>query len=428
MYNKTVLDNGIKILTEEINEFKSATIGIWVDTGPKFETDSDRGISHFIEHMMFKGTKKHTATDIAEIMDTVGGHLNAFTEKEQTCYYVRVVDKHVPLAIEMMSDMILNSLFDPIEIERERGVILEEIRMYEDSPEDVVFEEFSKTLWENHPLGCPTLGHQETVSSFVRDDFMTYMKNHYTPDNITVAAAGHFKHDQLVKIVEECFSPLTGKLEPMKVSMPRFHTRNSIRFKDCEQTYVCMGGKGIPQKDDRKFHFFVLDGILGGSMSSRLFQEIREKRGLVYTVSTFTNSYKDVTQFGIYACTGKENLNEVIKLSHNILDDIRENGVTEKEVYRSKEHIKGGISLALESTSNRMIRLNKSHYYYGKLIPIEEVIKKVDLVTIEDVNELAKEILNKNNFSSAIVGPINEPISEISGEWKITNKQSETAV
>jgi predicted Zn-dependent peptidase len=426
MFKKTVLPNGLKILTEEINEFKSASIGIWVHTGPKNETPKNLGISHFIEHLLFKGTSNHSAFEIAEIMDSVGGHMNAFTEKEQTCFYVRVMDKHIDMSLNMLADMFLNSLFDPKEIERERGVILEEIRMYEDAPDDVVFEEFNWTLWDKHPLACPTLGTEDIISKMGRDDFLEYMKETYTPDNVYVAAAGHLKHEDIVALAEKNFGKLQGKAKLPSTTIPVFNRRNKLRYKDCEQVYICMGGKGLPQIDENKYVFFVLDAILGGSMSSRLFQEIREKRGLVYTVSTFTNSYLDTAQFGVYACTSAENLNEVVKISNGILDDICANGVTEKEVIRSKEHIKGGISLALESTSNRMIRLNKSEMYYGRLIPIEEVIKKVEAVTIEDVNLLAKEILNRNNFASTILGPVKEPLADIPGDWIVSLSEDET--
>ncbi|MCE1246127.1 MAG: insulinase family protein [Firmicutes bacterium] len=425
MYKKTVLPNGIKVLTEEINEFKSASIGVWVHTGPKYETARNMGVSHFIEHMLFKGTTNHSAFEIAEIMDSVGGHMNAFTEKEQTCFYVRVMDKHIDMSLNMLADMFMNSLFDPKEIERERGVILEEIRMYEDAPDDVVFEEFNRTLWADHPLACPTLGTIDIISKMSRDDFMEYMKDTYTPDNVYVAAAGHLKHEDIVALAEQNFGKLQGKVNLPRTTLPEFYSRNKLRYKDCEQAYICMGSKGLPQMDENKYVFYVLDAILGGSMSSRLFQEIREKRGLVYTVSTFTNSYVDTAQFGIYACTSVENLNEVVKLSNGILDDICENGVTEKEVIRSKEHIKGGISLALESTSNRMIRLNKSEMYYGRLIPIEEVIKKVDAVTLEDVNNLAKDLLDRRKFSATVLGPIKETLSDIPGEWTVSIAEEE---
>ncbi len=406
MFKKTVLDNGLKVLTEEVSQFKSASIGIWINTGPKNEEMDEGGISHFTEHMLFKGTEKRSAREIAEVMDSVGGHLNAFTEKEQTCYYTRVVDEHIPLAMDVLSDMFLNSTFDPQEIERERGVILEEIRMYDDSPEDVVFQEFNKTLWENHPLGRPTLGRNETVEAMSRDDLTGYMDRYYTPDNITVAAAGHLKHEDILGMVEGYFGGMKGKSQPLKDDLPQFHFRNRIRYKDCEQVYLCMGGQGIPQVDDRKFVFFVLDSILGGSMSSRLFQEIREKRGLVYTVSTYTNSYCNTAQLGIYACTSSANLPEVIKISNSILDDLVENGITEKEIKRSREHIKGGVSLALESTSNRMIRLNKSELYHGRLITIDEVIEKVEKVTLEQVHQLAQDLLDRRRFATAILGPV----------------------
>jgi predicted Zn-dependent peptidase len=414
MFNKTVLDNGMKILTEEMTEFKSASIGIWVNTGPSDEVpEKNGGISHFIEHMMFKGTKERSAVDIAEIMDSIGGQLNAFTEKEQTCYYNRVTDEHVPLAMEVLADMFKNSVFDPDEIERERNVILEEIRMYEDDPEDLVFEAFNGTIWGEHSLSAPTLGRKDTVSKITRDDFMQFMEDYYAPDNVTISAAGHIKHDEIVEIVNKHFGSLKGKAKLTERSLPVFHARNTLRYKDVEQTYLTMGGKGVPQKDEEKFVFFVLDSILGGSMSSRLFQEIREKRGLVYTVGTFANSFCDVAQFGVYACTSRENLPEVIKISSHIIDDIRENGVTEKEVSRAKEHLKGGVSLGLESTSNRMIRLNKSELYHGYIVSIDEIFRKIKDVTLEQVNDIAKRYLNREEFSIAILGPVEEDLHSI---------------
>jgi predicted Zn-dependent peptidase len=408
MFNKTVLDNGIHVLTEEINEFKSASIGIWINSGPKNETEENSGVSHFVEHMLFKGTERHSARDIAEIMDSVGGQLNAFTEKEQTCYYTRVVDEHVPLAMDILTDMFLHSQFDPQELERERGVILEEIKMYEDSPEDVIFELFNKTLWEDHPLGTPTLGRQETVENFTREDFLQYMERYYTPDNVFVAAAGHLKHDDIVRMTQEYLGGMKGRSKAQNNSIPRFVKRNHVKYRDCEQVYVCLGGKGINQRDDKKFTFFVLDSVLGGSMSSRLFQEIREKRGLVYTLSTYTNSYCHTAQFGIYLCTSKENLPEVLTITNSILDDLAANGITEKEMIRAKEHIKGGVSLALESTSNRMIRLSKSQLYHKRLVPIEEVIEKVNNVTMEGVRDVASWLLDRKGFTTAVLGPVED--------------------
>ena len=284
--------------------------------------------------------------------------------------------------------------------------------MYEDSPEDMVFEEFSRTLWEDHPLGSPTLGHIDTVGKFSRDDLLSYINDYYKPDLLTIAAAGHFRHADIVRMVETNFGHMSGKSKSTNNSIPKFFIRNKVKFKDCEQVYVCTGGRGVPQKDDRKFVFFVLDSILGGSMSSRLFQEVREKRGLVYTISTFTNSYCDSAQFGIFACTSKENLTEVMKVTNGILDDILVNGVTEKEVIRAKEQIRGSVSLALESTSNRMIRLNKSELYHNRIVPIEEVIKKVEAVTIDQVNTLARDILDRTHYSTTVLGPVEDNITE----------------
>jgi predicted Zn-dependent peptidase len=408
MYNKTVLKSGIKVITEEIPFFKSATIGIWVNSGSKDETPSTNGMSHFIEHMMFKGTNRYNATEIAEIMDSVGGQLNAFTEKEQTCYYVRVIDRHVGLALELLADMLLNSLFDPVELERERGVILEEIRMYEDSPDEIIFDIFTQAVWNGHPLGRSILGSIDVVNTISREKLLRHVREFYVAEDIIIAAAGNIKHEEVVELVERYFTGFVRSTRKSKAGKPvKIHQgKDVLKNKDCEQVYLILGGKGISQRDDDKYRITVLDSILGGSMSSRLFQEIREKRGLVYSVCSFQNSYYDVGLFGIFAGTSVENLDEVIETSFSIVRDVRENGVDEKELIRAKEQIKGNISLALESTSNRMIRLAKSEIYHGRLIPYEEVFENIDAVTSEDVYRLSQSLLDSKNYGVYILGPV----------------------
>ncbi|MFH0802591.1 MAG: pitrilysin family protein [bacterium] len=412
-YKKTVLDNGLRVITEELTPFKSASIGLWVNVGSMIEDEKNNGICHFIEHMLFKGTERHTATEIAELMDGVGGHLNAFTEKEQTCYYARVVDQHIPLAIDMLAEMFQTSLFDPKELDREKNVILDEIRMYEDSPDDVIFDMFTRSVWGDHALGRSTLGTQEVIRGMSRENFLDFMAERYTPENIIIAAAGHLTHESVVEQVSRLFGHLKKSSLDLKVSTPESAVNHIIRHKDCEQIYLCLGGNGLSQRDEDKYKLLVLDSILGGSMSSRLFQEIREKRGLVYTVCTFLNSFGHAGLFGVFAGTSNGNLSAVMDLILSILDDIRTRGVTAEELVRAKEHIKGAIYLALESTTNRMVRLAKSESYHGRLIPHEEVIEKIMAVTVEGVNGLAARLLRPEAFSLAVLGPVSENESEI---------------
>lgn len=410
MYRKTVLKNGIRVITEEIPFFKSASIGLWVSAGSRNERASVNGISHFIEHMLFKGTKTRSATDIAEIMDSVGGQLNAFTEKEQTCYYARVIDRHIPLALELLADMLLNSVFDPSEIERERGVILDEIRLYDDSPDEVIFDLFTQSLWSEHSLGRSILGTQEVVEKITKADLCSFMNDNYTAGNTIISAAGNIEHEEIVMLLEKYFDGLPVNM--IKNDMDeRIITQTgieTIRFKDCEQAYIIIGGSGISQRDESKYAVSVLDSILGGSTSSRLFQEIREKRGLVYSVCSFQNSYIDEGLFGVFAGTSASNLSEVISLTYQIIKDVKENGVDGKELVRAKEQLKGTISLALESTSNRMIRLAKSETYHGRLIPHEEVFEKIEAVTVNDIMELSKKLLDWEKYNVSILGPIDK--------------------
>jgi predicted Zn-dependent peptidase len=408
MYQKTVLDNGIKIITEYIPYFHSASLGIWVDAGVKNETRANNGISHFIEHLMFKGTKNRSAQEIAELMDSIGGNLNAFTEKEQTCYYAKVVDKYVPLAMEILSDMLLNSNFAPDDIEKEKGVIMEEVKMYEDSPEEVVFDLFNQTLLNTHPFGFPTIGRKSFISKAKRNDFLKFMQSFYVPENIIVAAAGKVKHNQIIKLVEKLLPLKPHSSQVSDRLKAEVHKVNLTKFRKCEQVYLCLGGEGVSQKDNDKYKFFILDSILGGSMSSRLFQEIREKEGLVYSIFTYMSAYKEKGLFGVHAGTSKQNLNLVMKLVADILNNIIKHGVKEEEINRAKEHIKGSIYLALESTSNRMMRLAKSEFYHDRLIPHEEIIAKIEKVSGKEVHALAKKILNPGSLSTVILGPLKD--------------------
>lgn len=405
-YNKTILPNGIKVITESLPNFHSVSIGVWVNVGTRFENSGQYGASHFIEHMVFKGTKTKSARDIAEIFDSIGGQLNAFTEKEQTCFYARVVDSHLPLAIEIIADMLQNSVFDRDDMERERGVILEEIRMYEDSPEEMVFDLFNKVMMNNHSLGRPILGDKKDVEKISRDDLLGFMRDYYTSNNIIISAAGNLSHRSVVSLVKKHFRSLPCRSKKLKYGKPVIKPHTMVKYRQCEQVYICLGGEGISQTDKDKYKFFLMDSILGGSMSSRLFQEIREKRGLVYTISSFMGSYRDCGLLGIYAGTNTQNIKKVISLIKSILNDIYKNGVSKEELIRAKEHIRGTIYLALESTSNRMIRLVKTELFHGRLIPHQEIIDKIEKVTLRGIKEISRKYLNPELLRPVILGPV----------------------
>lgn len=406
MYNKTILDNGLTVITEELPFFQSVSIGLWADTGSRNETDKTSGISHFIEHMLFKGTSTRTASDIAELMDGIGGHMNAFTEKEHTCMYARVLGTHAEMATELLFDMVLNSAFSPTELERERKVILDEIRMYEDSPEDMVMDMFSSLIWRDSFLGRPVLGTLDSVSSLSRDDMLEYLSRYYSAENLIICAAGNIKHDEFVKYTLK-HADLLKRGVPKKSSVTVLKDKESqVKFKDCEQVYMVLGREGLPQSDDRKYTLSVIDSVLGSSMSSRIFQEVREKRGLAYNIGSFFTSLSDTGLFGIFSGSSPDSLREIIDVSADIISTMRHDGISTEELARAKEQLKGSLALSLESALGRMMRLAKSEFYYNRLIPPEEIFEKIDSVTLERLNELASSILDIDLYSSCVLGPV----------------------
>jgi len=410
MYQKTVLENGLTVATERIPEFRSCSLGLWVGAGSRFETEEQAGLSHFLEHMLFKGTSQRTAYDIAVTMDGVGGQLNAFTEREHTCYYARVMDRHLPLALDVLSDMYTGSRLEQKDIDLEKTVILEEIKMYEDTPDDQIFDIFTRALYSGHPLGRPVIGYSEVVSNVKRADFVSYMEGRYRSSNLLVAAAGQVDHDELVAAVQQHISAKMAPSEPLRqalVEPKATHTR-SVYSKDCEQAYICYGCAGLSHVDERRYGLLLLDSVLGGSMSSRLFQEIREKRGLVYSVGTFQNSYFDCGLFGVYAGTSAERVEQVLELTRGIFASVRSEGLEPAELERSREHLKGSLALGMESTSNRMMRLARTELYHGRFIPLAEVIDKIDAVTMDDIRQLADWLLDPERYTLAVLGPIDQ--------------------
>ncbi len=408
MYKKTTLPGGLRVLTETMPAVRSASIGIWADVGSAVESRERRGISHLVEHMLFKGTARRTARQIAETMDGVGGNLNAFTDKETTCYYAKVIDRHVPLAMDVLADMFLHSAFDTQELAKEQKVVLEEIKMYEDSPDELIHDLFLQTMWHGSDLGDPTIGFNDTVVGITPEDLRGHMRAHYAPDSIVVAAAGNLEHDRFVELVAEHFASFAGTSEPHGPDSPKLTPGTLVRHKDSEQAYVVAGTRGLSVRDERRYALSLLDTMLGGGMSSRLFQEIREKRGLVYTVYSFQAAYRAAGLFGVYAGTSPENVQACIDLIAEQFHRIRDVRVDEAELHLAKEHIKGNLTLSLESTSSRMIRLGRNEFALGRNVEPEEIERRIDAVTVADVQDVAAELLREEDLGLCIIGPVDE--------------------
>ncbi|KGG80856.1 zinc protease [Caloranaerobacter azorensis H53214] len=408
MFNKIVLENGLRIVTENIPYVKSVSIGIWIETGSRFENQSNNGISHFIEHMLFKGTENRTAKQIAESIDSVGGQLNAFTSKEFTCFYAKVLDEHLPLAVDVLADMIFNSKFNEEDIIKEKNVVFEEINMYEDSPEDLVHDLICQTMFDGHPLAYPILGSSSILEKINRKNVLDYYKQYYTPNNTVISIAGNFDTDKTIELIYKYFSNwIPVKKEKDEQCPPMFYRRIMGKTKNTEQLHLCLGMKGVPQGTNEMYHLMVLNNIFGGSMSSRLFQKIREERGLAYSIYSYPSSYKDTGMFTIYVGLNPNYVSTVLQLITEEIDKIKNGGMTSDEIYKSKEQLKGNYILGLESTSSRMSSMGKSELLHGKIYRPKEILEMIDSVQREDVENIAKEVLDFNRLNISFVGDIN---------------------
>lgn len=405
MFNLVTMDNYTQILTETVPHVRSISIGFFVDIGSRYEQPDINGSSHFIEHLMFKGTRRRTAKDIAEELDAVGGQLNAFTTKEYTCYYARVLDEHFDLAVDLLSDMLFESKFDPSDIDRERNVIIEEIKMYEDTPDELVHDIFASSIWRGHSLGQPIIGTADVINSLSRDRLYDHYKTHYNPGRMIVAVAGNISHDAVISKLRGIFEGKEGKEHPRQVNTPATQQQIICRSKETEQVHLIVGAPGLKLDHENIYVMQIINTILGGGLSSRLFQEIREQRGLVYSVYSYHSSYHDTGLFGVYAGLSKQNVDEVLALIFKQVKDIQVNGVREEELHRAKEQLKGNLFLSLENVNTRMSRLGKSQLYLGKVVTPEEIINKVNRVTIGGIQELAREVLDPRGFSLASIGP-----------------------
>lgn len=408
MFQRTVLPNGIRVVSEYIPYVRSVSLGAWFETGSRDEDDNQRGFSHFLEHMVFKGTERYSARDIAEIMDMSGGHLNAFTGKEHTCYYARILDEHFPMAANILQEMLLSSLFLESEIDKERGVILEEIKMYEDTPDEQVHDLLCEALWPNHPLGYGILGTRQSVSSVGRRDLLAFMKKHYGTGRLVIASAGNVEHARVIDEFTSVFEALPAGT-PKREELPL--TRQGervVKQKDTEQVHLCLGGPALSRRDKRKYELYLLDTITGGGMSSRLFQELREERGLVYSTYSYHSSYRDVGNFAVYAGFSPEHIGEVMDVISRELQKLVREPIPEATLVRAKSQLKGSLMLALESTNNRMTRLAKGEMNYGRIVTPDEMMEAIDTVTLPALHELAEQIYQAEAWSVAAIGPLAE--------------------
>jgi predicted Zn-dependent peptidase len=379
-------------------------VGIWVRRGSRHEEPAEGGISHFIEHMVFKGTARRSQQEIAQEMDAIGGQTDAFTTKEYASFHAKVLDEHLPLVMDLLADIVLHPRFDPEELERERNVIVEEIKMVEDTYDDLAHEMFIESFWPNHPLGRPILGTQETVASFDRGDLIRFFRAFYTPKNLIVAAAGHLEHDRLVDLVQAHFGSLTTKTRHLPESPPRVEPVIRHKEKDLEQVHLVMGTVAPPQDHVDRYACYVLNTILGGTMSSRLFQVIRETKGLAYSVFSGLTSYRDAGNLTIYAATSPPNASQVVDLVMEELRRIRREPVSEDELRRAKDHLKGSIMLGLEGTGSRMTQLARHEMYFGRQISLDEILDGLECVNRDEVLRLAGEMLEGKSLGLTAVG------------------------
>jgi predicted Zn-dependent peptidase len=405
MVTAETLPSGLRLVTEAMPHVRSITVGVWLTRGSRHESETESGIAHFIEHMLFKGTARRSARQIAQEIDSIGGQLDAFTAKEQASYYIKVLDEHLPQALDVLADMVQRPAFAPDEIGREQGVILEEIKMVEDAPDDLVHEIFAQQCWPRHPLGRPILGSRETVSSFEKSGLQEYFRRTYVAPNLLIAAAGNLEHGRVRDLILQLFSELPSANGAGSTEPPAVASGVAYRHKDIEQSHVCLGMPAYHQAHDDRHTVLVMNTILGGSMSSRLFQHIREDRGLAYAVFSNLSAYTDAGVMSVYAGCATDRVAEVVDLSLVELRKLRDEIVPEPELRRAKDHLKGSLMLNLESTSSRMSHLAREHIVFGRHFTLDEMLTAIERVTADDVSRVARDLLRQQHLVATIVGP-----------------------
>jgi len=406
--NREVLPNGLTVITEEMEHIRSVSIGIWIKTGSRDESAESNGISHFIEHMVFKGTKNRSAEAIARQVDSIGGNMDAFTAKECVCFNVKLLDEHLPIAMDVLSDLVLNPVFDASDISRERGVILEEIKMDEDNPDYLVHEIFTQNFWKDHPLGKPILGTKDTVRKFERDPVLDFYAQRFAPGNMIICAAGHLKHAEFVQLVAKHFEQMKPMKNGFHGSKPAVVSRIIMRNKKAlEQVQICIGVPSHPIAHERRHASYILNTLLGGGMSSRLFQNIRERQGLAYAIYSDLSPYRDTGCMSVYAGTSRESAAKVVQSVVSEFRKVKQEPVSEEELRRSKDQLKGSLMLSLESSTARMSNLARQEMYFDHFYGLDELIQKIESVTSEEVQELANQFFQTESIAVTVLGNLN---------------------
>ncbi len=407
MFIKEHLLNGLPVVMESLRNMRSVVLGIWVKVGSRNELPVKNGISHFLEHMFFKGTKKRSAKDIAFEIDSLGGDLNAFTSRESTTFYVKVLDEYLEKGCELLSDVFLYSTFPEEDIEKEKRIIKEEIKMIEDTPDDYIHDLFNQTIWGHSGLGQPVLGHRDTVRSFTKDDLLSHIRKYYGTKDIVISCAGNFEPEHLLFMLNKNLGNLRRGSEPERGAPPDFKGKLEVFRKELSEAHICLGVQGLSQASEERYSLIVLNTILGAGVSSRLFQEIREKRGLAYSIYSFIASYFDTGVWGVYAGVSRKKVREVLELILEEMNNLRDT-LNEAELQRAKNQLKGNIILGLESTSSRMNNIARQEIYYGRYYSPKEMMNKVDSVTLSQIKDLVSKLVKKEYLSLTVYGPVNE--------------------
>jgi predicted Zn-dependent peptidase len=403
MIVREVFPNGVRLITETMDHVRSVSVGVWLTRGSRHEPIEHGGIAHFVEHMLFKGTATRSAEDIAQQVDSLGGHLDAFTSKEYAGYYIKVLDEHLPTALDVLSDLVLHPAFKADDVEREKKVILEEIKMVEDTPDDLVHELFTQSFWGGHPLGRPILGLPDTVNGLTSDVLRAYFNRTYTAGHLVIVAVGNVTHEAMRDLVMPTFGALPASDEPVVEEPPAVMARAQVRVKELEQSHVCLGTSSYPQNHDHRYAAYVLNTMLGGSMSSRLFQNVRERRGLAYAVFSNLAAYRDTGSLTIYAGCADNAVRELVTV---VVEELRGMKVAppDAELRRAKDHLKGSLMLSLESTSSRMSNLARQEMYFDRQFGLDETIQGIERVTAEDVVHVARDLFASGSLGATVLG------------------------
>ena len=407
MIVREVLDSGVRLVTETMPHVRSVTVGVWLTRGSRHEPEALGGIAHFVEHMLFKGTQTRSAEDIAQLTDSIGGQLDAFTAKEYASYYAKVLDEHLPLALDLLSDIVLRPAFKLEDVDREKKVVLEEIKMVEDTPDDLVHELFTQSFWEGHPLGRPILGTRATIEALTADAIRDYFSGVYTADHFVVSAVGNLDHARVRDLVQQVFVDLPGAGRMADEMAPVVAPKVTVRDKDLEQSHICLGASSYPHRHEDRYVSYVLNTLLGGSMSSRLFQNVREKRGLAYAVFSGLAAYRDAGSLTVYAGCANEVVDELIDVVVGEIRAVKQESAAPTELRRAKDHLKGSLMLGLENTASRMSHLARQEIYFDRQFGLDETLTGIERVTVDDVQRVAHALFSSGALAATVLGPLN---------------------